>query len=194
MTISRLVSKLRMSGFEVLKSNSFSVLYRKNKDGKCKFISYLGGIKHVEDIEPYNLKHINISRYFIARNDTNYCGKALYIEGSSESILTHGVLTYMAYVDDSNETVIGIKMPYDTKVLLCESRSELYLVNYLGKKIDLTKYKRHHNGTLGGDYISYDLGRNIYEFGFYYTIEKQGINPGALLEFDTEFRYIRYLQ
>ena len=55
----------------------------------------------------------------------------MYIEGSSESILTHGVLTYMAYVDDSNETVIGIKMPYDTKVLLCESRSELYLVNYL---------------------------------------------------------------
>mgnify|MGYP001088057444 FL=1 len=194
MTISRLVSKLRMSGFEVLESNSFSVLYRKNKDEKYKFISYLGGIKHVEDIEPYNLKHINISRYFIARNDTDHCVKALYIEGSSESILTHDVLTYMSYVDDSNETVIGIKMPYDTKILLCESRSELYLVNYLGKKIDLTKYKRHHNGTLSGDYISYDIGRNIYEFGFYYTIEKQGINPGALLEFDTEFRYIRYLQ
>lgn len=60
MTISRLVSKLRMSGFEVLESNSFSVLYRKNKDGKCKFISYIGGIKHVEDIEPYNLKHIKV--------------------------------------------------------------------------------------------------------------------------------------
>ena len=110
MTISRLVSKLRMSGFEVLESNSFSVLYRKNKDGKCKFISYLGGIKHVEDIESYNLKHINISRYFIARNDTNYCGKALYREGSIERIITHGVLTYMASAGDSNATGIGVKM------------------------------------------------------------------------------------
>ncbi len=161
MDIKQIVSKMELVGVKVYSYNSFGIIYV--LDGQLVMLKLTYHKNKVTKQEIKDFDNFDMNEYFIYLTN-GVSSRGVYV-GYKENdiVLLSKVVNLTCYNEDLKLSMPGLDG--ESKVILYRTLSnKLYIVNYKGKKVNITSYLRKDKSMRYG--ILYNKYKNRYIIGY----------------------------